>query len=111
MSINKWSFKVETHALADTGDYDSNVQFISNNDILQTCGDEVDEDDCQKFCDLLNLMPDLWSHRCDNAEFMKCQFEEEHQELKNLVLKLKSENMVSVVGEELIDGYLSRLFF
>ena len=110
MSNNKWSFKAETHNdLNGTGDYYSTVQFIGSNDILQTTGEEIDDDDCQKFCDLLNLMPDLWSYRCDYAEFFLSQNEKENIILKELLIKLKSENLVSKVGQEYIDDCFSKL--
>ena len=106
---NKWTFKSVTYALADTGDYDGHVEFTNGVDVLQTSGDELEDEQCKQFCELLDLMPDLWSHRCDNAEFMKSQYEKERNKLKELVLKLKSENMVSVVGDELIDECLNWL--
>lgn len=109
MSNNKWSFKAETHSLGETGDYDYTVQFIGSNDILQTTGEEMDDDDCQKFCDLLNLMPDLWSYRCDYAEFFLSENEKERIILKELLMKLKSENLVSKIGQEYIDDCFSKL--
>ena len=69
MSKEKWSFKTHTSALADTGDYEGYVQFTNGKDILQTSGDELEEEQLQDFCDLLDCMPDLWSHKIDNAEF------------------------------------------
>lgn len=69
MSKQKWSFTTHTSALADTGDYEDYVQFTNGRDILQTCGGELEEEQLQEFCELLDCMPDLWSHRCDNAEF------------------------------------------
>jgi hypothetical protein len=109
MSINKWTFKAETHALLDTGDYESSIKFIGDKDIIQTCGDELDDDDCQKFCDLLNLMPDLWSHCRENSEFMLYMNEKERIILKNLLIKLKEESMVSIVGEQWIDECFAQL--
>lgn len=109
MSNTKWTFKTESHSLADTGDYDYSVQFIGANDILQTAGDDIDDEQCQLFCDLLNSMPDLWSHRCDNSEFMLSINEKERILLKNLLIKLKEENMVSIVGKELIDDCFAQL--
>lgn len=109
MSKSKWTFKVESHALADTGDYYSNVQFIGGTDTLQTAGDEIEDEQCQMFCELLNLMPDLWSHRCDNAELMLSQNEKERIMLKTLLIKLKEESMVSIVGAQWIDDCFAQL--
>ena len=64
-----WSFKSYTSALADTGDYEGYVQFTNGKDILQTCGDDIEDEQCQQFVELLDLMPDLWSHRTDAAKF------------------------------------------
>jgi hypothetical protein len=66
----KWTFESKTVSLADTGDYTSCVIFTNGKDTLQTDGDGLDDDEeCQQLCDLLNKMPDLWSHRTDAAEF------------------------------------------
>lgn len=82
MKNKKWTYKEHTYALADTGDYDGCVQFTNGKDILQTCGDELDEEQLQQFCELLDLMPDLWSHNCDNAEFENSQLQKQVEHLK-----------------------------
>lgn len=69
MSKQKWSFTTHTSALGDTGDYEGYVQFTNGKDIFQTCGDELEEEQLQQFCDLLDCMPDLWSHKWDGVEF------------------------------------------
>jgi ElaB/YqjD/DUF883 family membrane-anchored ribosome-binding protein len=69
MSKQKWSFKTCTSSIADTGDYESSIQFTNGKDTLETYGDELEDGQLQEFCELLDSMPDLWSHRCDNAEF------------------------------------------
>lgn len=56
-------------ALGETGDYESCVQFTNGKDILQTSGDELEDEQLQQFCELLDCMPDLWSHKNDANEF------------------------------------------
>ncbi len=85
MSKQKWTYSTHTSAIADTGDYDGCVQFTNGKDILQSSGDEVEEEQLQKFCDLLDLMPDLWSHRCDNAEFENAQLKLEIKRLQFMI--------------------------
>lgn len=88
MSNQNWSFKCHTSAIADTGDYDSSIIFTNGKDILQTCGDEIEDEQCQQLCELLDLMPDLWSHRTDAAEFelslMKKRSEHYEKALKTI---------------------------
>lgn len=79
MKTQKWTFKIDESELADTGDYETFIQFTNGKDVLQTSGDELDDEDLQKFCSLLDCMPDLWSHKLDNTEF----------ELSRLKKKLK----------------------
>ena len=66
---NKWTYETKTSALADTGDYTSCVWFTNGKDILETSGEDMEQEDCEKFVELLSKMPDLWSHRTDAAEF------------------------------------------
>ena len=87
MSKQNWSFKTHSSALADTGDYEGYVQFTNGKDILQTSGDELEEEQMLQFCELLNLMPDLWSHKCDNAEF---ELSQSRKKLKHFEKALKT---------------------
>lgn len=88
MSKQNWSFKTHTSALADTGDYEGYVQFTNGKDILQTSGDELEEEQMQQFCELLDLMPDLWSHKFDNAEFENSQLKKQVEHLKAALEKI-----------------------
>lgn len=78
----EWTYKFHTYTLADTGDYDSYVQFTNGKDICQSCGDEMDESDAQRFCDLLNKMPDFWSHSQDGLEFENSQLKRQIDETR-----------------------------
>ena len=88
MSKQNWSFKCHTSALADTGDYEGSVVFTDGKDTLQTCGDDIEDEQCKQLCELLDLMPDLWSHRTDAAEFelslMKKRAEHYEKALKTI---------------------------
>ena len=90
MKTQKWTFKEYESALADTGDYESFIQFTNGKDVLQTSGDELEDEDLQKFCSLLDCMPDLWSHKLDNTEFelslMKKKLEHFEKALKQINL-------------------------
>ena len=77
----KWNYRCDTSALADTGDYESSVTFTNGKEILQSNGEEISDKDCQKFCKLLDKMPDLWSHEADSLRFENSQLQ---KELKNL---------------------------
>jgi hypothetical protein len=66
---NKWEFTEHSEALADTGDYDYYVRFTNGKDVLQSSGSELEENQLKEFCDLLDAMPDLWSHKLDATEF------------------------------------------
>ncbi len=89
---HEWRYMFQTSALADTGDYESYITFFNGDEMFQSTGDDLEEVDAQKFCDLLNLMPDLWSHKLDNAEFMLSQAEKEIKELKQQLQRINSEN-------------------
>ena len=89
MTKEKWSFKTHTSALADTGDYESYVQFTNGKDIFQTCGDELEEEQVQQFCELLDLMPDLWSHKCDNAEFELSQIRKKSEHFEKALKTIR----------------------
>lgn len=69
MTRQKWTYSEKSSAIGDTGDYVGFIQFTNGIDILQTSNDEIDEIQMQQFCDLLDAMPDLWSHKLDAAEF------------------------------------------
>jgi len=89
MSKEKWSFKTHTSALADTGDYEGYVQFTNGKDIFQTSGDELEEKQMQQFCELLDLMPDLWSHKCDNAEFELSQIRKKSEHFEKALKTIR----------------------
>jgi hypothetical protein len=89
MSKKKWSFKTHTSALADTGDYEGYVQFTNGKDIFQTSGDELEEEQMQQFCELLDLMPDLWSHKCDNAEFELSQIRKKSEHFEKALKTIR----------------------
>jgi hypothetical protein len=88
MSKQKWSFSTHTSALADTGDYEGYVQFTNGKDILQTSGDELEYEQLQQFCDLLDCMPDLWSHKLDATEFENSQLQKQVEHLKSALEKI-----------------------
>lgn len=104
-----WTFSTHSYALGDTGDYDGYVQITNGKDVFQTSGDDIESEQLTQFCELLDLMPDLWSHRQDAYLWKYCELEKQKKDLVDLLNKLKSENMVSVVGEELIDQLISSL--
>lgn len=89
MSKQKWSFSTHTSALADTGDYDSYVQFTNGKDILQTSGDEIEEEQLQEFCDLLDCMPDLWSHKNDANEFELSQLKKKTEHFEKALKTIR----------------------
>ena len=88
--MEKWTFKTHTSALADTGDYEGFVQFTNGKDILQTSGDEIEEDQLQQFCDLLDCMPDLWSHKNDAIEFENSQLRKQAEHLKSVLEQIST---------------------
>jgi hypothetical protein len=102
MKAQKWSFSTHTSALADTGDYDSYVQFTNGKDILQTSGDELEEEQLQQFCDLLDCMPDLWSHKNDANEFENSQLKKQVEYLKSALEKIS--NPIKSMEQELKEG-------
>jgi hypothetical protein len=73
----KWSFESKIEPVADTGDYDSYVRFTNGYECLQTDGYNLTDDQCKQFCELLNLMPDLWSHRLDATEWELSQLKQQ----------------------------------
>lgn len=82
MKKNNWTYKEYTVLLADTGDYDSHVEFTNGKDIWISNGDDMETEDLQKFCELLNKMPDLWSMKMDSLEFENSMLKKEIEELK-----------------------------
>jgi hypothetical protein len=78
----KWTYKEYTESLADTGDYSSHVEFTNGNDIWFSNGDEMEMQHLEAFCELLNMMPDLYSVKMDSLEFENCQLKKEIEELK-----------------------------
>lgn len=69
MKKTNWTFKSHTSSIGDTGDYDSYITFTNGKDTLQTACDDLEDADLQQFCDLLDRMPDLWSHKTDGLDF------------------------------------------
>ena len=88
MSKQKWSFKHTSSALGDTGDYNSSIIFTNGSQTLESSGDDIEAEDCERFCELLNMMPDLWSLNVDKAEFelslMKKRSEHYEKALKQI---------------------------
>mgnify|MGYP000246922944 CR=1 FL=1 len=79
----KWTYNECSSAIADTGDYDSHVEFTNGKDIWISNGDEMEIEHLKAFCELLNMMPDLWSQKMDNLEFENSLLKKEIEELKN----------------------------
>lgn len=90
MRKQKWTYEENTSALADTGDYETIVLFKSNEDILQTSGDDLEIEDLENFTRILNLIPDLWSHKCDATEFENSLLRKEISSLKEELKTLKN---------------------
>jgi hypothetical protein len=104
MSKQKWSFSTHTSALGDTGDYEGYVQFTNGKDILQTSCDELDEEQLQEFCDFLDCMPDLWSHKCDNTEFELSQLKKKTEYFEKALQKIRDSFYVDgETDKEIID--------
>jgi hypothetical protein len=88
MSKQKWEFSEHSEALADTGDYDYYVRFTNGKDVLQTSDCELEENQLQEFCNLLDAMPDLWSHKLDATEFENSQLQKQVEHLKSALEKI-----------------------
>jgi hypothetical protein len=98
MTQQKWTYTAHTSALADTGDHESHVEFTNGKDVLMACGDEMDDDDLQAFCDLLSKMPDLWSVREDATDFERCQLIEEVKHLKDALVRITHAKLIHRKG-------------
>jgi hypothetical protein len=111
MKKNKqpWTFKDYTQQIADTGDYSSCVLFTNGEETFETYSEDIDEDELKEFCRILNLMPDIWSHRRDAAEFEVGLYKRERKLLLDLLIKLKDENMCSEIGDEMITEVFSKI--
>jgi len=107
LSNNKWIFSEKTSPLADTGDYESTTQITNGKDIFQTQAEDIENEQLEQFCKLLDLMPDLWSHKCDNAEFTLGLYKKEYKLMKTLLTVLKEGSMCSVLGEQMIELYFN----
>ena len=79
MPKSNWTYKSYSYSIADTGDYDSHVEFTNGKDTWQTSGENMTDEQCKQFCELLNLMPDLWSHLTDALEFELSQIKKEKE--------------------------------
>lgn len=77
MTRTEWKYEFKSYQIADTGDYDAHIEFSNGRFTLQSNGDEMEEEDCKKFCELLNLMPDIFVAELDATEFLY------HNEKKN----------------------------
>lgn len=84
----KWTFKEWTSSIGETGDYDSGVEFTNGKDTLQTSGEDLETEDLQKFCELMDMMPDLWSYKTDATEFENSQLKKQVEHLKNALDKI-----------------------
>jgi hypothetical protein len=84
-----WTYTEHSSALADTGDYEYWIQFTNGDDILQTSGCELEEEDVQQFCDLLNKMSDLWSHKNDCLEFELSQANKKIKHLEEALINIR----------------------
>ena len=83
MSKQEWNYTENTTALADTGDYETIIQFTNGLDCLQTGGDDMEDEELKTFCHLLNKMPDLWSHKLDATEFENSQLKKQVEHLRS----------------------------
>lgn len=77
MTEVKWNYIETSSAIADTGDYNSGVEFTNGKDTLYTNGEDLETDDCKRFCELLDMMPDLWSSKFDAIDFENNQLKKE----------------------------------
>lgn len=104
--VNKqWIFAVDTIGLGDTGDYEDIIQFTNGKDILQTCGNYLDDDEIETFCGLLNKMPDLWSHRLDEAEFELSQIKKKVERLESSLRQIQDYSKTLLESDkEMIDN-------
>jgi hypothetical protein len=82
---NKWAYTIHSSSFGETGDVEEYIRLSNGKDVLQSCGEELEEEQLQQFCDLLNCMPDLWSHNFDATEF-------ENSQLKKQIERLQEEN-------------------
>lgn len=67
--MKKWTYTTNELAVADTSEYTTVTLFTNGKDTLETNSENISDADSQLFCSLLNMMPDLWSHNLDRAEF------------------------------------------
>ena len=88
MSKTNWTYKEWTSAIADTGDYDSGVEFTNGKDTLYSNGEDLETEDLQKFCEYLDMMPDLWSRKTDGLEFENSQLTKQVEHLKSALEKI-----------------------
>lgn len=88
MTKKKWTYEFRAAAIADTGDYEDWVQFTNGKDVLQS-SEDISDEDAQQFCELLNAMPDLWSHRQEECKI----------DLHLLTLELQDKIEAAVLAE------------
>lgn len=104
----KWEHKVITHALGDSGDVDYSIQFTNGNETFETnSGEEIEDEELDTFCRLLDLMPDLWSHSCDNAQFQLLQ---EKKKVQHLTFALRAIRDAGVNDKTKLDDLKATAF-
>ena len=86
--MEKWKYTEHSYAIADTGDYESYVQFTNGKEILQSSADDMTDQDVLDFCKLLNQMDDLRSLSLDNTSFMKSMIEKDKKIFKDTLLSI-----------------------
>ena len=88
MSKTNWTYKECISAIADTGDYDSSVEFTNGKDTLYSTVEDLENEDLQKFCEFLNMMPDLWSIKTELLEFKNSQLTQQVEHFKTALEKI-----------------------
>ena len=100
MEKKKWEFETYNTAIADTGDYEGCVIITNGDEKLHSCGDDIEEEELQTLCDLLNLMPDLWSEKVDGIEIEKAITISSLKHRLERFTKIKNEVSLEYKGKE-----------
>jgi hypothetical protein len=69
-------------------DYISHWKSINGKDTLYSNGEDLETEDLQKFCEYLDMMPDLWSRKTDGLEFENSQLTKQVEHLKSALEKI-----------------------